>query len=298
MTTRAGSVNPAPALVSPAWLQVRLQDPGVVPVEVSADAWTYYSGHVPGAVMLDWYDDVHRPDRRGALDQGLLESVLGARGIDADSHVVLYGDQGNMLAGYAYWLLRYYRHARVSLLDGGRRGWVDAGAPLTREVRERRPRDYRSPGADPSVRLVRDQVLARYVGAAAQRPLIDCRPADVYAGRRRPTNPDLPLLGYGLSGHIPGAVNVPTAAVLDRATGRFRPPVELRALFAAAGVGPGSQAAFYCTAGAESALPWFALSEVLGHPSARLYEGGWAEYGSLVAVPTASGHGPGGSAAG
>jgi thiosulfate/3-mercaptopyruvate sulfurtransferase len=282
----ARTADRVPALVSVEWLRERLEDPQVLPVEVSNDAWTYYVGHVPGAVVLDWYNDLHRADRGGALDQRALEARLGAHGIDADTHLVLYGDSRNMFAAYAYWLLRYYQHARVSLLDGGRAAWVAAHAPMTHDVPQRAPRVYRSPGPEPGVRLLRDEVLARFVAPPAGRPPLDCRVPDVFAGLPGQTEADLPVPGHRLPGHIPGAVNLPAAAVLDPVTGRFRTHEELRRLFAAAGVRSGSEVAFYCSAGAESALPWFALIELLQHRPGRIYDGGWTEYGSLVAVPT------------
>ena len=123
MSSGTAEVDPSGRrrLVDVAWLQQHLHDAGVLVVEVGADPAAYFQGHVPGAVPLAWLDDLHDPDRRGVASQQRLECLLGSRGITQDTHLVLYGEQDNLFAAYAYWLLRYFRHARVSLLDGGRR---------------------------------------------------------------------------------------------------------------------------------------------------------------------------------
>lgn len=278
--------NATPVLVDARWLASHLDDPDVVPVEVDAEGATYYRGHVPGAVTLDWLDDLHHPRRRRFLDQQRFEALMDAQGIGADDHVVLYGDAENTYAAYAHWVFRYYRHRRVSLLDGGRAGWLAAGGPLTAQPGARRPRSgYRSPGPDPEIRATRDLVLARYVGARGGAVLVDCRSPAEYAGW--PENPlDLPLEHHRVPGHIPGAHNVPHPQVLA-ADGTFRSPAELGEMFGRLGVSPGSDVAVYCRVGERSSLLWFALHELVGHPRVRNYEGGWAEYGSLVDAPIA-----------
>lgn len=259
----------------------------VVPVEVAADPTAYWSGHVPGAVVLDWFDDVHDPGRRGVVEQARFEDMLGQRGIGADTHVVLYDDHLSKYAAYTFWLLRYYRHRRVSLLDGGRRAWTAAGLPLQHEA-PRRPRvAYRSPGPDLSVRLTRDELLARFLHRPAGTVVIDGRSPQAFSGRPGRTAEDLPLLGLRQPGHVPGATNLPAEALLDPADGRFLRRSRLQEAFDAQGAGPGTTVAVYCAGGEQSSLLWFALAELLGHPRVRHYDGGWAEYGGLVDVPVA-----------
>jgi thiosulfate/3-mercaptopyruvate sulfurtransferase len=271
-------------LVDVAWLRGRLDDPSVVVVEVGTDDAAYHQGHVPGAVALSWLDDLNEGHRRGVPSRGHVERLLGARGISRDSHVVLYGEQDNVFAAYAYWTLRYYGHPRLSLLDGGRRAWLSSRTPLSDVPADPVPTAYLADPPDDSIRLTRDIVLGRYVGAPPTTALVDCRAEPEFRGR--PCTPtDLPLLRHRLGGHIPGARNLDATDLLEVTTGRLRPLAELRRTFAAQRIDPDQDIALYCDVGGRSALAWFVLHELLGFPRVRVYDGGWAEYGSLVAAP-------------
>jgi len=277
--------SPAPArLVDVDWLLQHLDDPSVRPIEAGLDSSAYYEGHVPGASALSWLDDLHDPGWRGAVSQARLEQLLGFRGVTPQTHVVLYGDSDNMFAAYAEWLLRYYGHGPVSLLDGGRKAWLDAGAPVTADVAPVTPSTYVSPGPNESLRATRDLLLERYVGAPAGTAVLDCRAASEYHGRAG-SAVDLPVMFHRLSGHVPGARNLPSSELLDPQTGRFRSLEYLRRALAAHGVGPDDEVVLYCDVGERSALAWFVMSELLGRRGVRHYDGGWAEYGSLVGAP-------------
>jgi thiosulfate/3-mercaptopyruvate sulfurtransferase len=271
-------------LVDVAWVREHLHDTSVVVVEVGADAGAYHEGHVPGATALSWLDDLNERDRRGVLSRHHLEQLLSVRGISRDTHVVLYGEQDNVFAAYAYWVLRYYGHPRVSLLDGGRRAWLAAGAPLTDEPPHRLSRRYVAADPDDTIRLTRQTLLDGYLDARSTTGLVDCRSQREYHGHPD-TATDLPLLRHRLGGHIPGARNIPSTELLDPATGRLRPLDELRDVFAAEGIRSDRDVAVYCDVGGRSALAWFVLHDLLGFRQVRVYEGGWAEYGSLVAAP-------------
>ena len=280
-----GHPAPAPArLVDVSWLQAHLDDPDVRAVEVGPDATAYYSGHVPCAVAVSWLDDLNDRDRRGLPGQEHLERLLERKGITPDTHVVLYGDEDNTFAAYTYWVLRYYQHRSVSLLDGGRRAWSDAGGPLVQDVPTLPATCYRSPGPDPDLRATRDQVLERYVGGPPGTAVLDCRSPAEYAGRPS-TAVDLPVMRHRLGGHVPAARNLPHTDLLDADTGRFRPCTELREQFTGAGVDPDDDIVLYCDVGGRSSLGWFVLHELLGYPQVRNYDGGWAEYGSLAGAP-------------
>ena len=272
------------SLVGVDWLRGHVEDPGVVPLEVGEDASAYHLGHIPGATSLSWLDDLNEPDRRGAPSQSRMEALLGARGITRDTHLVLYGDQDNAFAAYALWMLRYYGHFRASLLDGGRRAWLAAGAPVTDQSPTRLRAQYVASPPDEGLRLTRDTVLERFVAQRGDTTLIDCRTPAEYHGEARSAI-DVPVLRHRLGGHIPGARNISHVDLLIPHTGQLRPQPELRALFAANGIGPESDIGVYCSVGERSALCWFALQEVLDFPRVRLYDGGWAEYGSLVGAP-------------
>jgi thiosulfate/3-mercaptopyruvate sulfurtransferase len=273
-----------PRLVDAAWLQEHGGDAGVLVVDVGVDAAAYFEGHIPGAVSLAWLDDLHDPHHRGVPSQQRWEHVLGRRGITADTHLVLYGEQDNVFAAYAYWLLCYYRHANVSLLDGGRRAWIAAGGRLVEASREPAAARYRSRGPDPDLRASRDLLLERFVDAPVGNAIVDCRRPQEFAGRPDSVV-DLPVLRHRLGGHVPGARNLPHSELLDARTGCFEPRTVL--LDRVAGLAASDDIVVYCNVGERSSLSWFVLHELLGYPRVRVYDGGWAEYGSLTEAPVA-----------
>ncbi|GAA2725370.1 sulfurtransferase [Cellulomonas aerilata] len=272
------------SLVSTAWLAEHAADPGVRVLEVDGEAARYYDGHVPGALPVDWLDDLHAPVRRGFADAPALAALLGRLGVTPTTHVVLLGDAHNTYAASAFWLLRYYGHGPLSLVDGGRRAWEVEGRPLSTEVPEPAPADYPEPSPVSSVRASRDDILQRFVPGLPGTALLDCRTQIEYEGHGA-RGVDLPVERHRVPGHMPGARNLDSIDVLDEATHRFRPLPELRAMFADRGVEPDTEVALYCRLAERSSLLWFALHEVVGHGRARNYDGGWAEYGSLVDVP-------------
>jgi thiosulfate/3-mercaptopyruvate sulfurtransferase len=222
--------------------------------------------------------------RRGPVSLAHFEELLVDKGIDRSTHVVLYGTGTGAFAAHAYWLFRYYRHPRVSLLDGGLRAWTRAGGALDTAVPTMRAAgEYRSPGSDPRLRVGRDEMVTHYATAPAGAVVLDCRTPVEYAGRHR--HPvDLNVEHHRVGGHVPGSRNLPSELVLDEDCS-FRPEADLRALFAAHGVRTDSDVVVYCRVAERSSLLWFALHELLGHPRVRHYDGGWAEYGSLLDVP-------------
>ena len=273
-----------PPLVDPAWLSARLDAPGIRLLQVDSDSTAYHCGHLPTAVPLDWHDELQDPERRAPANRPDLGLLLERKGIDRDTHVVLYGTDGGAYATYAFWLLRYSRHPRISLLDGGLEAWVHAGGDIVDSPpAPAAPVSYRTSERDGSLRVGREEVLGRYVGAPGSSVLLDCRTPKEFSGRQR--HPlDLQFEQHRVAGHIPGSVNLPSGQLLNP-DHTFRPQDELRALFAACGVDDESDVATYCRVAERSSLVWFALRELLGHPRVRHYDGGWAEYGNLVDVP-------------
>ncbi len=267
-------------LVDADWVQAHLDDPGVVLVEVDEDTTAYDKGHIRGAVKVDWKKDLQDPVKRDFVDRAGFEALLSSRGISNDDTVILYGGNNNWFAAYAYWYFKIYGHARVKLLDGGRKKWeLDSREQVT-EVPRRPPTAYRAREQDASIRARRDEVIT----AVGRVNLVDVRSPDEFAGRLlAPAH--LPQEQAQRGGHIPGAANVPwsKAAAED---GTFKPDQALRILYAdEAGLDFGRDTIAYCRIGERSAHTWFVLHELLDLPNVKNYDGSWTEYGSLVGVP-------------
>jgi thiosulfate/3-mercaptopyruvate sulfurtransferase len=280
----SGSARPVPPLVSDEWLEEHRGD--VVLLEVDEEPSVYYAGHIRDAYPLDWLDDLHHPVQRSFLDGEAFGRLMRRIGVSNDSHVVLYGDAANYFAASAYWLFRYHGHERVSLLDGGRRWWLMRGRDMTEDV-PARPEDkppYMLRTMNHEFRATRDDMLSRYVGAPPGTLVLDCRSVEEYDGKVTDMV-DLPIERHRVTGHVPGAVNLSASELVDPGTGRLLPIDRLRRLYADRGVREGVDVALYCRVAERSALLWFVLHELLRHPDVRNYDGGWAEYGSLMDVP-------------
>ncbi len=276
------------ALVSTDWVAEHLDDPGVVVADVDEDTTLYDKGHVPGAIGFHWQDDFQDPLRRTFLDREGFEQLMSRKGIGTDDHVVLYGGNNNWFAAYAYWYFRVYGHERLSLMDGGRIKWELEDRELVTDVPDPAPTTYSAAEADASIRVLRDEVLDRFVGAPEGRALVDVRSAEEFRGEK--LAPDhLPQEWPQVPGHIPGAVNIGWGNAVNSETGEFRPTGELEHLYGGQGVTPDQEVVVYCRIGERSAHTWFALHELLGYEQVRNYDGSWSEYGSLIDVPVARG---------
>ena len=274
-----------PPLVSTAWVAERLDAQEFVLVEVDEEAGTYYEGHLPGARNADWLDHLQHPVRRAMLDEAAFEKLMDRFGITNDTHVVLYGDAWNFFAASAYWIFRFYGHRRLSLMDGGRQLWLAEDRKMSEVLPEAvAATGYRVREHRPQIRATRDDMLQRFVGAPAGTALIDCRTPEEYAGQVV-QEVDLPVARHRMPGRIPGARHLATRELVDPTTGRLRPREELQALYAERGVTDEVEVAVYCRVAERSSLLWFVLEELLRHPHVRNYDGGWAEYGSLIDAP-------------
>jgi thiosulfate/3-mercaptopyruvate sulfurtransferase len=275
------------ALVSADWAEKHVGAQGIVFVEVDEDTTAYDTGHIPGAVKLDWKSDLQDPVRRDFVSKAGFEALLSARGISNDDQVILYGGNNNWFAAYAYWYFTLYGHADVKLLDGGRKRWELDGRPLVAERVSRPETTYRASEQDRTIRAFRDEVVA----AIGTKNLVDVRSPDEYAGRLlAPAH--LPQEQAQRAGHIPTALSVPWSKAANE-DGTFKSDDELRALYAAAGLDGSKPTIAYCRIGERSSHTWFVLRELLGHADVRNYDGSWTEYGSLVGVPVALGDEPG-----
>ncbi len=268
------------ALVSADWVAEHGRDQGVRLVEVDVDPNAYSGGHIEGAVGWNWRTDLQDQTSRDLASRERLEQLFSRSGITPETTIVLYGDNNNWFAAYAYWQLKYQGHDRVKLLNGGRVKWEADGRPYTTEVPSYPATDYRF-SAEPreDIRAYRDQVLEA-IGRAG---LVDVRSPKEYSGELlAPEN--LPQEGAQRGGHIPTAVNVPWATAV-REDGTFKSQDELRDLYGGKGLKPEQEVIAYCRIGERSAHTWFVLKELLGYPQVRNYDGSWTEWGSSIRVP-------------
>jgi thiosulfate/3-mercaptopyruvate sulfurtransferase len=266
-------------LVSTDWAQNNLDTPHIVFVEVDEDTSAYETGHIPGAVKLDWRTDLQDPIVRDFVDAQQFSKLLSERGISRDDTVVLYGGNNNWFAAYAYWYFKLYGHESVTLLDGGRKKWELDGRPLSTDSVSRQATSYRADAPDNSIRAFRDEVI----GAIGVKNLVDVRSPDEFTGKiLAPAH--LPQEQSQRPGHIPGAINVPWSRAANE-DGTFKSDEELSALYAAAGLDGEKETIAYCRIGERSSHTWFVLSELLGHENVKNYDGSWTEYGSLVGAP-------------
>jgi thiosulfate/3-mercaptopyruvate sulfurtransferase len=275
-------------LVTTQWVADNLNTPNVVIVESDEDLLLYKTGHIPGAVRIDWHTDLNDPVRRDYLSDEAFAELLSSRGISRGTTVILYGDKSNWWASYTLWAFKLWGHEDVRLMDGGRDKWIAEGRELSTEAPLVQRADYPVIRRDDSVlRAFRDEVLA-HLG----QPLIDVRSPEEYSGVRTHM-PDYPDEGALRAGHIPGAISVPWAKATNEDKS-FRSRAELEALYLGEnGLTPGEDVIVYCRIGERSSHSWFVLHYLLGLPNVRNYDGSWTEWGSLVGVPIVQGSEPG-----
>ena len=273
-------------LVTTKWLAENLDS--VTVVESNEDILLYDTGHIPGAVKLDWHTELNHPLRRDYLESEAFAKLMDQKGIGREDTVVLYGDRSNWWATYAFWVFKLFGHENVLLLDGGRNKWIAEGGALTKDVPVRDSKSYPVVlRQDQQIRAFRDEVLA-HIGS----PLVDVRSPEEYTGERLHM-PDFPNEGATRGGHIPTAASIPWSKSIQ-ADETFRPLAELEQLyFEATGFDRSSDFIAYCRIGERSSHTWFVLKYLLGVENVRNYDGSWTEWGNLVGAPIAIGAEPG-----
>lgn len=269
------------SLVTVEWVAEHSSDSNVRLVEVDVDTSAYEKGHIAGAVAWNWQSQLQQSVRRDVISKEEMERLLGNSGIGNDTTIVLYGDNNNWFACWAFWQLKYYGHKDVRIMNGGRAKWEADKRPLTTDPAIYSPRTYSAGEPDQSVRAYRDQVLASV--NAGNISLVDVRSPDEYSGVLL-APPAFPQEGSQRGGHIPGAANIPWGQAANE-DGTFKSADELQALYGSKGIDGGRETVAYCRIGERSSHTWFVLTQLLGYENVRNYDGSWTEWGSIVGAP-------------
>jgi len=266
-------------LVSTQWVAEHSNDPKIRLVEVDVDTSAYDQGHIAGAVGWNWQTQLQDNIRRDLIDKAALENLLGQSGISNDTAIVLYGDNNNWFAAYAFWQLKYYGHKNVVLMNGGRKKWIEEKRPLSTDAPRVTPATYRATGPDESVRARKEQVAA---AMERKGQLVDVRSVDEFTGQI--IAPPGMTETAQRAGHIPGAANIPWSQAANE-DGTFKSFDQLKQLYQGKGITGGGEVIAYCRIGERSSHTWFVLKYLLGYDNVKNYDGSWTEWGNLVGAP-------------
>ena len=271
------------SIVETEWVAEHLGDDNLRLVEVDVDLEAYAQGHIPGAIQWDWMSHLNDAVTRDILSKEQMQRLLGESGIVRPTNVVLYGDNNNWFAAYAFWQMKLYGHKRVRIMNGGRQKWINEGRATTTEAPSVTRRIYRAADPDTSIRATRDYVL-EVATTRNSVGLVDVRSPGEYSGELL-APPNIPQEGSQRGGHIPGAAHIPWANAVNEEDGTFKPVEELRRLYSSRGITGRGETIVYCRIGERSSHTWFVLTQILGYEKVRNYDGSWTEYGSIVGAP-------------
>ena len=269
------------SLVDTQWVAEHGNDTNVRLIEVDVDTSAYEQGHIAGAVGWNWQSQLQQSLRRDLISKEEMEQLLGSSGIDNNATVVLYGDNNNWFACWAFWQMKYYGHKDVRVMNGGRAKWEAEGRPLTTTAANASAKSYQAGSPNESIRAYRDQVLASV--NAGNVALVDVRSPDEYSGTLL-APPNLPQEGSQRGGHIPGAASIPWGQAVSE-DGTFKSADDLQVLYGGKGIDGNKDTVAYCRIGERSSHTWFVLTQLLGHNNVRNYDGSWTEWGSIVGAP-------------
>jgi len=267
-------------LVTTEWLESNLDDDGIAIVEVDEDTAAYTKGHIPNAININWETELHDLPRREFISSEQLAKLLGEKGIGSDQTIVLYSGNNNWFATYAYWLFKYRGANNLKLLDGGRKKWELESRILNQDEPRRSATSYSIGSERPELRIFRDEVTKRVETGGSW---VDVRSPEEFRGELL-APPHLPQEQAQVPGHIPGAANITWSKTVNE-DGTFKSADELKKLYEAEGITSDKDVVAYCRIGERSSHSWFVLTELLGFPNVKNYDGSWTEYGSLVGVP-------------
>ena len=268
-------------LVDTQWVEDHIRDTNVRIAEVDYDPNSnYVLGHVPGAVLFDWKQDINDPLRRNVLGKQQCENLLQNGGINNDTILVLYGDFNNWFAAFAFWVFKYYGYKDVRLMNGGRKKWLQEDRQLTKDIPQQYPKgNFKASGPDNNIRVYLNYVKESLDNKS--RRLIDVRSPKEFTGEIL-APPEYPTEHAQRGGHIPGAANIPWGQAVNDNDGTFKSVEELKKLYEAKEITPDKEVIAYCRIGERSSHTWFVLKYLLGYPNVKNYDGSWTEWGNMI----------------
>jgi thiosulfate/3-mercaptopyruvate sulfurtransferase len=266
-------------LVDTQWVEDHLKDPKVRVAEVDYDPTANYKlGHVPGAVLFDWKEDINDPLSRNILNKQSYEDLMQRGGINNDTTLILYGDFNNWFAAFAFWVFKYYGYKDIRIMNGGRKKWLEEDRPLSRDVQKYPKGNFKAAEPDKSIRVflnyVRDSI------GSGQKVLVDVRSPKEFTGEIL-APPEYPTEHAQRGGHIPGAFNIPWGQAVNE-DGTFKSTEELKKLYESKGITSDKEIITYCRIGERSSHTWFVLKYLLGYPEVKNYDGSWTEWGNMI----------------
>lgn len=271
-------------LVDTQWVEDHSKDSNVRIAEVDYDPKANYQlGHVPGAVLFDWKEDINDPTSRNILSRDSCQRLLQKTGINDDSILILYGDFNNWFAAFAFWVFKYYGYKDVRLMNGGRKKWLEEDRPLSKDNPSNLPKgNFKASSPDENIRVFLDEVK-KALDQEHRIRMVDVRSPKEFTGEIL-APPEYPTEHAQRGGHIPGAENIPWAQAIKE-DGTFKPKEELEAMYNNKGITPEKEIITYCRIGERSSHTWFVLKYLLGFPKVKNYDGSWTEWGNMIANP-------------
>jgi len=273
-------------LVDTQWVAEHLKGSENVRIaEVDYDPRSNYSlGHIPGAVLFDWKEDINDPLSRNVLSKQACQDLLQQRaGLNSDTTLILYGDFNNWFAAFAFWVFKYYGYKDVRLMNGGRKKWLVEDRPVSKDIPKYPTGNFKASDADKRIRVFLNDVKES-LEKEKRVAMVDVRSPKEFTGEIL-APPEYPTEHAQRGGHIPGAKNIPWSQAVNESDGTFKQADELRKLYESKAITPDKEVIAYCRIGERSSHTWFVLKYLLGYPDVKNYDGSWTEWGNMIDNP-------------